>query len=55
MGLATVGLAAIMIPSVNGALSQSFGRSLNGQNIHLRRRKPKNNGPFLLKMAILVH
>ena len=30
-----------------------FTRFLNSQNIYLSCRKPRNNGPFLLKIAIL--
>ena len=30
-------------------------RSLNSQNLYLCHRKPKNNGPFLLKIAVLEH
>ena len=32
-----------------------FNRFLNSQNLYLYRRKPKNNGPFLLTIAILEH
>ena len=36
---------------LNG-LSHRFS---NSQNIYLCQRKPKNNGPFLLQIAILEH
>ena len=40
---------------LKGALSRSFIVSLNSRNMYLCRGKPKNNGPFLLTIAILVH
>ena len=36
------------------ALSRIISISLNSQNIYLCRRKPTNNGLFLLTIAILV-
>ena len=35
-----------------GALSRRFSTSLNNQNMYLCRRKPTNNGLFLLTIAI---
>ena len=32
-----------------------FKGFLNSQNLYLCRRKPKNNGPVLLTIAILEH
>ena len=32
-----------------------FNRFLNRENFYLWRRKPKNNGPFLLTIALLEH
>ena len=39
---------------VKGVLSRIFSISLNSQNKYLCRRKPTNNGQFLLTIAVLV-
>ena len=50
-----VGIKRIRIRfGVKGALSRIFSISLKRQNMHLCHGKQKNNGPFLLTIAILV-
>ena len=40
---------------IKRALSRLFSISLSNQNIYFCRRKPTNNGLFLLPISILVH
>ena len=47
-------MGTALFSEVKGALSRIISISLNSQNIYLCRRKPTNNGLFLLPIAILV-
>ena len=52
--LPSIGLNFVPSIVVKG-LCHGFLASLKSQNIPLFRRKPTNNGLFLLTIAILVH